>query len=175
MFLSKYFLVLGSSSIILSLSSCGGDGSPKLKDAQTKTITETTKGVITKVEEVAPGDDYKIVDETVIDDKSKSIAIVKRLDGKTDTLSLQKIKSDKSGTHSSLTNVLAYSLAASFLTRNLANTTPNSSYYKDANAYNKSTGLKNEMAKSTTTRKVSSPGKGSSGYGSGKSFRSYGG
>jgi len=161
--------------ITLFLIGCGNsDGSPRLKDAQSKTISESTKGTITEVEEIKPGDDYKIIDEKVIDDKSQSLAIVHRLDGKVDTMTLQKLKSDPQS-HRGLSRVLSYSLAAAFFSRNFDNTSPNASYYKDANAYNKATGLRNEMSKSTISRRVSVPGKGSFGYGSGKSFRSYGG
>lgn len=161
----------------LTLHSCGGDGSPRIKDAKEKTIKESTKGVITEVEEIEPGDDYKIIDEKIIDEKEKSIAIVHRLDGNIDTLSLRKLKTDSeySSRHSGLRGVLAYSLAASYFNRNLANTTPNSSYYKDATAYNKSTGLKSNLTSTAASRRVQIPGKSSSGYGSGKSFRSYGG
>lgn len=163
---------------LLSLQSCGGDGSPRIKDGESVTIKESSKGTVTEVEEVKPGDDFKIIDEKIIDDKTKSTAIVHYLNGKTDTLSLQKLKSEsQSGnhTHSALRGVLMYSLASAFFSRNLANTTPNSSYYKTADAYNKSTGLKNDMVKTATSRRVMTPGRASRGYGAGKSFRSYGG
>lgn len=174
--LLKKYALLGIAIPALIIS-CGGDGSPKIKDSQEKTISESTKGVVTEVEEVEPGDDYKIIDERIIDEKEKSIAIVHKLDGKVDTLSLRKLKSDPEyrTRHSALRGILAYSLASSFFNRNLSRTTPNSSYYKNADAYKKSTGLKNNLASSATTRKVRVPGKASSGYGAGKSFRSYGG
>jgi hypothetical protein len=169
-----FFSSVLSASLVLQ--SCGGDGSPRLKDSQEQTIMESSKGVITEVEEIEPGDDYKILDEKIIDSKEKSLAIVHRLDGTTDTLLLQKLKEEaKSSRHSSLSNVLMYSLAASYFTRNLGNTTPNASFYKDASAHSKSTGLKNDLTKTATSRRVSVPGKSSTGYGSGKSFRSYGG
>ena len=68
-----------------------------------------------------------------------------------------------------------YSLASSFFNRNMANASPNQSYYKNADAFNKSTGLRGDMEKSAVSRKVTMPGSGSKGYGAGKSFRSYGG
>lgn len=175
--LLKKIALLGLIVSALTLHSCGDDGSPRIKDSKVKTIKESTKGVITEVEEIEPGDDYKIIDEKIIDDKEKSLAIVHRLDGKIDTLSLRKLKTDSqySSNHSSLRNVLAFSLAASYFNRSLSKTTPNASYYKDTNAFNKSTGLKNNLTSSATTRRIRIPGKSSSGYGSGKSFRSYGG
>ena len=162
----------------LTLQSCGDDDpSPRIKDAQQETVYETTRGVITEVEEVEPGNDYKIIDERLIDDKDKSLAIVHTLEGTTDTLSLRKMKNDESSysRHSGLRSILYYSLAASFFNRSLRNVTPNQSNYKNASAYNKSTGLKNDLRSSATSRRVSVPGKSSRGYGSGKSFRSFGG
>ncbi len=122
------------------LQSCGGDGSPRIKDGKTSTIYESTKGTVTEVEEVQPGDDFVIIDEKIIDEKERSTAIVHYLDGKVDTLSLQKLREEKyagNHSHSALRGVLMYSLASSYFNRNLANTTPNSSYYKNTYAYNK--------------------------------------
>lgn len=164
---------------MLVLQGCGGgDGSPRIKDGETITVLESSKGTVTEVEEVEPGDDFRIIDERIIDEKEKSIAIVHYLDGRNDTLSLQKLKSEsKEGNHtnSALRGVLMYSLASSFFNRNLANTAPNAGYYKNAEAFNKSTGLKGDLEKSATSRRVQSPGKSSKGYGAGKSFRSHGG
>ena len=55
------------------------------------------------------------------------------------------------------------------------NVSPKQSNYKNASAYNKSTGLKSDLKSSATSRRVSVPGSSSKGYGSGKSFRSFGG
>ena len=165
-----------SASVILQ--SCGeADASPRIKDAQQETIYESTKGVITEVEEVEPGNDYKIIDERIIDEKDKSIAIVHTLEGNVDTLSLRKMKEDNSSytRHSGLRSILYYSLAASYFNRRLSNVTPNQSNYKNTSAYNKSTGLKNDLRSTATSRRVSVPGTSSRGYGSGKSFRSFGG
>ncbi|QLG46452.1 hypothetical protein [Costertonia aggregata] len=176
-FSRKIMLASAVSGCIL-VSSCGGDGSPRIKDAQDKTVYEATKGTVTEVEEIEPGDDYKIIDERIIDEKEKSIAIVHTLEGTVDTLSLAKIDSGSDEAkyqRSGLRNILYYSLAASYFNRRLGNVTPNSSYYKDATAYNKSTGLKNDLKSTATSRKIKVPGASSKGYGSGKSFRSFGG
>ncbi len=161
------------------LQSCGeSDGSPRIKDSKEETIYESTKGVVTEVEEIEPGDDYKIIDERIIEDKEKSIAIVHTLEGKIDTLSLRKLKDDNSSAsyrYSGLRGILYYSLAASYFNRNLGNVAPNQSNYKNAAAYNKSTGLQNDLKSTATSRKVRVPGSSSTGYGKGKSFRSFGG
>lgn len=176
---SKFILAVTLSSSLAFFNSCsGGDGSPKIKDSVDKTIHEPTKGTVTEVEEIQPGNDYKIIDERLIDDKSKSIAIVHNLDNTVDTLSLQKIESDhkSGGRHSGLRGILLYSLAASYFRGGrMSGIKPDASKYKNANAYNKSTGLKNEMQSTSRTRTVKSPGKSSRGYGSGRSFRSHGG
>lgn len=177
-FNQKNNVITGLVAGMLIVQSCGGDGSPRIKDGKTSTVYESTKGTVTEVEEVQPGDDFKIIDEKIIDEKAKSVAIVHYLNGKVDTLSLQKLQSERQAgdyTHSALRGVLMYSLASSFFNRNLANTTPNSSYYKNTAAYDKSTRLRGDIQKTATSRRVTTPGRSSKGYGSGKSFRSYGG
>lgn len=176
--LTKKITLMAAITASLTLHNCGGEQvGPRIKDATEETVYESTKGVVTEVEEVEPGNDYKIIDERIIDEKDKSIAIVHTLEGTTDTLSLRKMKTDESSysRHSGLRGILYYSLAASYFNRNMRNVTPNQSNYKNASAYNKSTGLKNDLKSSATSRRVSVPGKSSRGYGSGKSFRSFGG
>ncbi|NRB60518.1 MAG: hypothetical protein HRU50_11350 [Winogradskyella sp.] len=176
--LTKKMTLAAAIAAAITLQSCGEkDGSPRIKDAQEETVYESTQGVITEVEEIEPGNDYKIIDERLIDEKDKSIAIVHTLEGTVDTLSLRKMKEDKSSysNHSGLRSILYYSLAASYFNRSLRNVTPNQSNYKNATAYNKSSSLKNDLKSTATSRRVSVPGRSSRGYGSGKSFRSFGG
>lgn len=175
--LSKKIALVSTLTGSLIIQSCSTDGSPRIKDSKEETVYESTKGIVTEVEEIEPGEDYKILDERIIDDKEKSIAIIHTLDGKIDTLSLRKLKDD-TGTnyrHSGLRGVLVYSLAASYFNRNLRNVNPSSSSYKNMSTYDKSRNLKNNLRNSATTRRVRVPGTSSSGYGGGKSFRSFGG
>ncbi|MFC5047646.1 hypothetical protein ACFSTE_06070 [Aquimarina hainanensis] len=177
--LSRKMVAAGLISTSLLVQSCGGDGSPRIKDSVEKTVYESTKGVVTEVEEVEPGNEYKIIDERIIDEKEKSIAIVHTLEGTTDTLSLRTMKDESSSNgsyrHSGLRSILLYSLAGSFFNRNLGSVSPNANNYKTPGAYEKSTGLKNDLKSSATTRRVRVPGSSSTGYGKGKSFRSFGG
>lgn len=175
--LSRKMVFAGLISTGLILQSCGGDGSPKIKDSTEKTVYESTKGVITEVEEIEPGNEYKIIDEKIIDEKEKSIAIVHTLEGTTDTLSLRKIKDDDTGNyrHSGLRSILFYSLAATYFNRNMGASKPNASNYKTTSAFDKSNSLKNDLKSSATSRRVRVPGSSSTGYGTGKSFRSFGG
>ena len=170
--LSRLFTLLAVATC--TLQSCDdGDGSPRVKDGVVKEYTETTKGVVTEVEEVEPGDTFKLIDEKIIDDKSESIAIVHNLDQTVDTLSLRAMARDESvGGRSGLRSLLMYGLAASVLNRSFAGTAPSRDAYKTDAAYSKSQGLNNDLKSTARTRRVTVPGKSSRGYGSGRSFRS---
>lgn len=55
------------------------------------TVYETTKGVVTTMEETEAGQ-FVIADEQVVDNKADSRVIVKRLNGKVDSLTLEQAK-----------------------------------------------------------------------------------
>jgi hypothetical protein len=177
--LSKKIAIASAFSSALIFQSCFSDnGEPRIKEYDEKTIYESTKGVITEVEEIEPGNDYRVLDERIIDDKSKSVAIVHALDGSIDTLSITKIASENrtnTGMHSGLRPILFYTLAASLFRNNLGSVTPDSRYYKNQSTFNKSTSLKSDLQNTASRRTVRTPKASSSGYGKGKSFRSFGG
>jgi hypothetical protein len=165
-------------SAILLQSCSSSDGSPRIKDFEEQTVNESTQGVITELEEIEPGDDWKIVDERVIEDKDKSLAIVHTLEGETDTLSLKKMQSPRDSSvhrHSGLRGILMYSMARSFFSNNMNNVTPESRYYKNSDAYKKSLGVRSQLQNTSVAKTVKVPSGASRGYGSGKSFRSFGG
>ncbi|MBU6343172.1 MAG: hypothetical protein KGS48_16880 [Bacteroidetes bacterium] len=68
---------------------CGGSNNGT--DWEQVTVQEATKGVITTIEEKEAGN-FVIADEKVVDSKDASRVIIKRLDGKTDTLTLDQAK-----------------------------------------------------------------------------------
>lgn len=174
--ISKKLLIGSFAFSVFALHSCNDNKNSSVENFTEETIKESTKGIVTELEEIPPGDDYKILDEKIIEDKQKSIAIVHRLTGKTDTVKLAQLKDEKNvSNHNGLRNVLLFGLAASFFNRNLSRTSPNSSVYKNADTYNKSAGLQNNLNSSAASRTVRTPGRSTSGYGSGKSFRSHGG
>ncbi len=174
--LSKFIAYAGIFAGSLFLQSCGGDGSPRIISADEVTIYESSKGTETEVEEQEPGGKYLIIDERIIDDKEQSIAIVHNLDNTVDTLSLKTLKKEQfRGRYSGLQGVLMYSLAASYFRRNMNGVRPNPTYYKNQDVFSKSSGLKSDLTSSATSRKVMSPKGASRGFGSNKSFRSYGG
>ena len=159
----------------LLLQGCS-DGAPHIKDATEQTVYVNTKGVETVLNEVEPGDVFKIVDETILDDKSASRAIVTNLDSTVDTLSMAVLKDDSANPRrSALRSTLMGGLAFAYLTNRAGGVAPKSSSYANQSAYKKSSGMSSSLKNSATPRKVSVPGKSSKGYGSGKSFRSFGG
>ncbi len=158
--------------------SCGDsyDGSPRFKDADEVEIRESTTGVISEIEEVEPGDNYKVLNEEMIDDKTASMAIVHNLDQTIDTLTFEKLtSSDFGSTRSGLRTFMLGTLAATYMTRGMGYSSLNKGNYKNQDAFNKSKGIRQNMMASATSRKVSVPGRGSKGYGGKKSFRSFGG
>ena len=168
-------IVISSTFLIVS---CVGDGSPSVQDTSYKTEYESTQGVITKLKEVAePEGEYRIVDEELIADKSKSLAIVEKLDGSVDTVSLQRMQDEPEyrRSNSFIQTFLMYSLASSFFGRSMGSVSPNANYYQNKSAYDKSSNLKNTMKSTATPKRVAVPKSSSSGYGKGKSFRSFGG
>ena len=168
-----------SASIIAScfiMTGCS-DGSPRIKDATEQTVYINTKGIETEVNEVEPGDVFKIVDEKILDNQEDSRAIVHNLDNTTDTLSMASMRSENSGNSrsSALRSTLMGGLAFAYLTNRAGAVAPRSSSYANQAAYNKSNGMTSTLKNSATPKKISIPGSASRGYGSGKSFRSFGG
>lgn len=153
------------------------DGSPKIKDATEQTVYINNKGIETEVQEVDPGDVFKILDERILEDKESSRAIVNNLDSTIDTISMATLKdeSQSSGRRSAIRSTLMGGLALAYMTNRAGAIAPRSSSYMNKASYNKSNGLASNLKSSATPRKVSIPGKTSKGYGSGKSFRSFGG
>jgi len=168
---------------MIVLQSCSS-GEPRLKDFSTKSVYQSTQGVETEVEEVEPGDSYKILDERIIDEKEDSRAIVHYLDGETDTLSLAVVKNANDSTTygrrhryigAGMRYMLFNSLAGSYFRNNLNHVTPDPGVYKDRATYNKTNGLKTNLQQTGLKRTVNVPKGASRGYGKSRSFRSFGG
>lgn len=73
------------------LSASAGCSSNNGSDWEQVQVTEATKGVITTVEENKDGS-FEIVDEKVVDNKNASRIIVKRIDGRVDSLTVDQAK-----------------------------------------------------------------------------------
>ncbi|NRB51648.1 MAG: hypothetical protein HRU41_28505 [Saprospiraceae bacterium] len=150
---------------------------------------ELTKGLITTLEEVEP-DNFKIIDEQVVDSKAQSRVITHYMDGTIDTLMLNDVDpntlastaepSDSTDRHHyyrrrSMSGVLMGGLMGYYMGRSTS-VPPSASSYRDQNTYNRvnsSTGRTlSNTASRTTVRK---PTSGSSGFGGSRSTRSSGG
>lgn len=77
--------------VALAMGIQSGCGSDNGSDWEEVTTYETTKGVVTTLEETEPGQ-FTIIDERVTDSKDSSRVIVKYLDGSTQSLSLTEAR-----------------------------------------------------------------------------------
>jgi hypothetical protein len=77
--------------VSMALASQIGCGSDNGGDWEEVTTYEPTKGVVTTLEESASGE-FQIVDEQVVASSAESRVIIKKLDGKLDTLTLAQAK-----------------------------------------------------------------------------------
>ena len=147
---------------------------------QTETIEklEPTKGVITHLLEVGK-DSFKIDKEDLIDDKTASKVIIKRLTGQVDTLSLSQASKlinparDSVVTHnhyhshpSGLSSILWWGVMGHMLGRGM-NQYPPSNYsgmYSNPNSYQRSQSYTNTMRNTASRTYVTRPSSGRSGF-----------
>ena len=138
-------------------------------------------GMITKLEEVAP-EDFKIIDEVPVDDRRESRVIIYYLDGVVDTLTLAQLNQAKDGNtthvhhyHSGMHGVLMYGMMGYWLGRSMSQPVSPSAY-KNPSTYNRVNSTTGNTVRQSATRSTSTrPRNSKSGYGAGKSTRSYGG
>lgn len=155
----------------LLLTSCGG--------YETEEKVLLTKGLITEVEEVST-DEYKITDEVAIEDTADSKVIARHLSGKIDTFSVQEIRlqQQNEGTHyhsHGMGRVLMGGMMGYYLGRSLSSPL-NPGVYSNMNTYNRvSSSTARTITNSAVRTTVRRPSRSSSGFGSGRSTRSFGG
>jgi len=78
--------------VLLTLqTSCGGEEYETVAVVDTIKTTELTQGVITVVKEIAPNQ-YEIQEEKTVPNKADTRVIVKKMDGKIDTLTTEQVK-----------------------------------------------------------------------------------
>lgn len=159
------------STLALALFNCGGSDSADSWD-------EPTTGVITTVREVNAGD-FKIVSEDPVPRVSDSRIIVQPLDGKIDTFTLQEAKviAAQSDTTSTRNRAVRRSRLGFFGYMMLGRMTSGSSVSRGAyisdNAYNRTNSTTGNQVRSSA-RRVGGASR-NSGFGSGRSSRSFGG
>ena len=167
------------------LYSCGG--AERQEPTGTETTITPTEGMITTVREIEP-DKFKIEDEQVVPKPEDSRIIAKYIDNTIDTLTLAEAQvlaaQDTTATGENnnhrrrsggLLRAASFGLMGYMMGRSMSSHRPSASAYVDQKTYNRvsnGAGARvNQTAKRTTTSRPS----GRSGYGGGKSTRSYGG
>jgi hypothetical protein len=168
---------------LIGFSSCSNQTDMDTEYVEKTEIVDYTQGLITEVEEVEK-DQFKITDENVVATKEDSRIIATYLDGAIDTFTLEEValvegeeNTDGYSRRSGMSSVLMGGMMGYFMGRSLSSPTSRSSY-KNTSAYNKANTTTSSALKSTaktTTTRTKRPSSGSSGHGSGKSTRSYGG
>jgi len=136
--------------------------------------SEPTEGIITTVEEVSPGD-YKIASEEIVPVPSDSRIVVNNMDGSSETYTLEEAKLiDRQMQSDSTGNARAYSPFRSammgyfgFMMLNRIGNRPSASAYTNNRAYQQTT--------NTTGSRLNSTSRARSGFGGGRSTRSFGG
>lgn len=189
-FFQRYkWYIIGIGAILLfrfigSSDSTSGDAVTNYTESEEVVLTE---GVVTKLDEVQD-EVYKITDEEVVPTIEESRIIANNLDGSVDTFTLEEVAmvdttlvSEDKGyrRRSGISRVVTYGVIGYMLGRRPVGTPVRRSSYASTSSYNKSTAGSSRVASSATRRTVRTPvkrtGTKSSGYGSGKSSRSYGG
>ena len=152
-------------------------------------VVQFTEGVETELTEVAP-DDWRIADERVLPDSNATRVIATGLDGVADTFALAELTGARVAGESVpdsteqrryrrrtfFSPILLYGLIGNRLGGYRSGFTPNPSAYVDRGTYNRvqntaGTRLQSSARRTTVTR----PSSGRSGFGSGRSGRSFGG
>lgn len=167
----------------LFLSSC--DNVQYVEEQQ----VELTKGLITTLEEIEPNN-FKIIDEQVVESKADSRVITQYMDGTIDTLMLNDVDpttlaataepSDSTGRNHyhrrrSMSGVLMGGLMGYYMGRSTS-VPPSASSYRDQNTYNRVNSSAGRTLSNTASRTtVRKPSSGSSGFGGSRSTRSSGG
>ncbi len=162
---------------IMGLTGCFSDSSTQ-EYVEEQQVVDYTQGVITSVEETEK-DLFKITDETIVPTKEESRIIASYLDGAIDTFTLAEVElvdaeGDDSRRSSGLRRAVTGGILGYYMGRSFSSPT-NPGVYKNTAAYNKSNTANTSLRSSAKTTTVRKPATGKSGYGGGKSTKSYGG
>jgi hypothetical protein len=152
---------------------------------ESTTVQEPTEGVITRLKEVEP-EVFKITEEVLVPTKEESRIITTYIDGEIDTFMLEElavidttIVSEDRGyrRRSGMSTAIHYGLLGYVLGRPMGTPIRQSSY-ANSDSYNRSQNGRTKMNNTATSRTVRTPrpsSTGKSGFGAGKSTKSYGG
>lgn len=132
--------------------------------------SEPTEGVITTVEEVSP-DEYKIASEEVVPNPVDSRIVINKLDGSSESYTLEEAKQIQQTEPESSRAYSPFRSAMlgywGFLMLNRIGSRPPASAYTSNRAY--------QQATTSTGSRLSTTSRARSGFGGGKSTRSFGG
>ncbi|MEO0338001.1 MAG: hypothetical protein AAF242_02190 [Bacteroidota bacterium] len=158
----------------------GSDDSSSSDSYETATVYEPTLGVHTILQQQRDSA-FLIEDEVEVPSPEDSRIIAKYLDASVDTFTLDEVQlmatnsSSGSSSHRAIYRGAYYGLMGYMMGRSMS-TPVSRNAYMDQSTYNKvSNGPANRMRQTASSRTVSRPSSGKSGYGSGGSTRSYGG
>lgn len=156
----------------LIFTSCGTSSSDTVE------VEIPTEGLITTVKEVET-DLFKIENEETVVDTADSRIIANYLDATSDTFTLQEarlMQSNGSGREQSVIRSAGMGYFGFIMLGRMGGMMPRAGAYTSTNAYNKSSSGAGKQMKSSANRVTRTrPSSGKSGYGAGKSTRSYGG
>lgn len=161
---------------ILSSVIFGGDSS---EDTITEEVILPTQGLITTLQETEK-DLFKISDEETIDSKEESLIIANYLDNTSDTFTLAEVKlfeanPDANPRGSMIARAATYGFFGYMMGRSMSSHRPKAGAYTDPKAHQKATSKAGSSLNKTASRTTRTRPSGKSGYGGGKSTRSYGG
>lgn len=147
-------------------------------EPQTEEVEIPTQGLITTVQEVQK-DLFKIEDEVPVTDTADSRIIANYLDNTSDTFTLQQARLIEANGGNSAARSAVRSAGLGyfgFIMLGRMGGMPSAGAYTNAKAYNRVNNNAGSKMRSSAQRVTRTrPSSGKSGYGSGKSTRSYGG
>ncbi len=167
-------LYVAVAAVLAANTGCGDSGNGS--DWEEVTVQEPTKGVITTLEETEPGK-FSIVNEELAETRDASRVIVKRLNGSTDTLTLNQAKAFvqpqdtvNNGGHAyrshGMGGVLWWGMMGYMMGRNMG-TPVNPAFY--GRGYTGNPNASSELQRSAVPRKVMRPVGGKGGFFKGSS------
>jgi hypothetical protein len=175
-------LMLFSGLFAITVASCGSNS--------TEEVEIPTKGLITTVVEVQ-AESFKIEDEIAIADTAASLIIAKYMSGKIDTFTLAEARLYQQGTGSSMGSGYQTAIFAAagagmlgYMMGRSMRTPPSPAAYRDQSTYNRVNAGAGSTIRNSTARvtrptmggsRSGSSSRSGSGFGSGRSSRSFGG
>jgi len=146
---------------------------------ETEVIEVPTEGLITTVKEVET-DLFKIEDEVSVTDTADSRIIANYIDATSDTFTLEEARlieaNGGSGRQGSVVRSAGLGYFGFIMLGRMGGVMPRAGAYTSSSAHSKASSKAGSRMKSSANRVTRSrPSSGKSGYGSGKSTRSYGG